>query len=75
MYPNLITDIAAQINTTTQEGFVIRPAQSFAFTAFSQNVMKWVSAGHVQNPTHWKSVPLIPNGLASPSDHTKQESP
>jgi len=75
MYPDLITDMAAQINTTSQEGFVILPAQAFPFTAFPQSVMKWVRAGHVQNPTHWKSAPLIPNGLASPSDHTKRESP
>ena len=37
-------------DTETQEGFVIRLAESFKFEDFSTSVAKYVRAGHVQRP-------------------------
>ena len=36
------------------EGFVMRKAGSFPFSEFSDNVVKYVRAGHVQTDEHWR---------------------
>lgn len=46
------------------EGYVVRPAGRFTQGEFSDCVLKWVRASHVQTGTHWMSGPLRVNGLA-----------
>ncbi len=42
-----------KIDRETQEGYVIRNADSFLREEFSKNVCKYVRAGHVQTDNHW----------------------
>ena len=50
-------------NSNTQEGYVIRNANSFHYNDFQSNIAKWVRPNHVQTDEHWKSKPIIPNNL------------
>ena len=52
-----------KIDTTKQEGFVIRLADSFKFEDFSTSIAKWVRKGHVQTDEHWMYKKVIPNKL------------
>lgn len=45
------------------EGYVIRVADSFAFSDFKYNVAKYVRKGHVQTDEHWMHKPVVPNKL------------
>jgi len=38
----------------TSEGFVVRNAGSFPYSEFSQNIAKWVRAGHVRTRADWR---------------------
>ena len=51
----------------THEGYVVRVTDSFPFTAFGDNVRKFVRRNHVQSDEHWMHKPIVPNKLA-PSD-------
>jgi len=57
----LIRDL--RVDTTQQEGYVVRNVNGFKFEDFGSNVAKWVRTGHVQTDTHWMHAELIPNGL------------
>ncbi|MGW2997736.1 RNA ligase family protein, partial [Streptomyces sp. NPDC001193] len=52
-----------RIDTTRQEGYVVRPVASFARADFGRYVAKWVRGGHVQTDTHWMYAQVVPNGL------------
>lgn len=52
-----------KIDTTTTEGYVVRPARSFSCSEFGSLVGKWVRANHVQTSEHWMHQAVIPNGL------------
>ena len=52
-----------KIDTTKQEGFVIRLADSFKFEDFNTSIAKWVRKGHVQTDEHWMFKKVIPNKL------------
>jgi len=52
-----------KINTETQEGFVIRLADSFHFNDFEKSVVKWVRKNHVISDDHWMYKKIIPNEL------------
>ncbi len=52
------------LDTTRQEGYVVRDAGSFTLDDFSARVAKWVRANHVQTDTHWMHGPVVANGLA-----------
>ncbi|GEM45422.1 RNA ligase family protein [Deinococcus cellulosilyticus] len=52
-----------EIDTTTTEGYVVRPARSFPYSDFGSLVGKWVRANHVQTSEHWMHQAVIPNGL------------
>jgi len=55
-----------KFDTETQEGFVIRLAESFKFEDFSTSVAKYVRIGHVQpNEEHWMYSKIIPNILTN----------
>lgn len=68
----LVDRIAATIDTTRQEGFVVRVADEIPYPdgagdqgRFFQHVAKWVRRGHVQTDEHWMAGPVIPNEIAS----------
>lgn len=52
-----------ELDTTKQEGYVIRIADAFDFEDFSKSVVKFVRKGHVQTGEHWTTQRIIPNIL------------
>jgi hypothetical protein len=48
---------------TIREGVVIRRAEAFEGKEFSNSVMKWVRANHVQTSDHWKDQEIVKNKL------------
>lgn len=52
-----------KLDTTRQEGYVVRTVDGFAYEEFGRCVAKWVRGGHVQTGTHWMFAPVVPNGL------------
>jgi len=57
----VLQDLAKNLDTETNEGFVVRIADSFDYTDFGTSVAKWVRASHVQTDTHWMHGEIIPN--------------
>ncbi len=54
------------VDTSTQEGFVVRLARSFHRDEFASALAKWVRAGHVnEGETHWMYAEITPNQLQS----------
>lgn len=59
-----ILALGKTLNWNTDEGFVIRLADSFTYGQFKDSVVKWVRKGHVQTAKHWRSGrAFIQNGL------------
>ncbi len=56
--------ITADLDTTTQEGCVVRLAGRFHYSEFGKSLAKWVRKGHVQTDKHWMFSEIIPNQLA-----------
>ncbi|MFI6949404.1 RNA ligase family protein [Streptomyces sp. NPDC050422] len=54
---------ALKPDTDHQEGYVVRPAESFPAAAFRRRVAKWVRPGHVTTDTHWMHAEVVENGL------------
>ncbi|WP_393059923.1 RNA ligase family protein [Streptomyces sp. LN549] len=54
---------ALKPDTERQEGYVVRPAESFPAAAFGRRVAKWVRPGHVTTDTHWMHAEVVENGL------------
>ncbi|HEX6290928.1 MAG TPA: RNA ligase family protein [Herpetosiphonaceae bacterium] len=50
------------------EGYVVRLADAFPYSAFRQSVAKYVRAGHVQTVHNWVRQPVVPNGLQTNED-------
>ena len=48
----------------TGEGYVVRLASSFPYSAFKNSVAKFVRPSHVQTDAHWMQQKVIPNKLA-----------
>ena len=61
---DLFEELAASLNTSKQEGFVVRAAGAFREADMQIYMGKYVRAGHVQSETHWMQADLIPNRLA-----------
>jgi hypothetical protein len=59
----LIQDLAESLDTSKQEGLVVRIADEFHFDDFNKSVVKWVRHGHVQTDEHWMLAEIIPNNL------------
>lgn len=55
-----------KVDTSKQEGYVVRTAEAFQYDKFDQHIAKWVRKGHVQTDTHWMHQELIPNKLKTP---------
>lgn len=47
----------------TGEGYVVRTAGSFPYSAFSKNIAKFVRASHVQTDEHWMQKEVVPNKM------------
>ena len=59
-----ILQLGRSLKWDTDEGFVIRLADSFTYGQFKDSVVKWVRKGHVQTTKHWRSGrAFIQNGL------------
>lgn len=52
-----------KVDTSIQEGFVVRLSNEFMFSEFQKSVVKWVRKGHVQTDSHWMNKVIIPNGI------------
>jgi hypothetical protein len=63
--PNVLTEIIAGLDTTKQEGVVMRLTRAIPYERFNTEVCKWVRKGHVQTDEHWMHSELIPNKLIS----------
>lgn len=61
----VLRKLAKNLDTRTQEGFVVRRTGPIAYEAFSQSVAKWVRPGHVQTDEHWMHKAVTPNQLAN----------
>lgn len=69
-YEGLVERIAAGIDPTLQEGFVVRTVDEIPYPCgagdrgrFFRDVAKWVRKGHVQTDGHWMSGPVVPNDI------------
>jgi hypothetical protein len=51
---------------STQEGYVVRLADSFKLNEFANSVVKYVRENHVQTDEHWINIPVKPNLLTEP---------
>lgn len=51
------------IDTDRDEGYVVRPADSFGYNTFRKTVAKWVRADHLSTDRHWYWKQVEPNRL------------
>lgn len=58
-----IRSIADSLDTTKQEGFIVRVTDAFPYGAFRKSIAKYVRAGHVQTTHNWKQRTVVKNGL------------
>lgn len=58
----------------TAEGYVVRNAGSFPYSAFGRNIAKYVRKGHVQTDTHWMQQAIKPNKLIKQASQWKEVS-
>lgn len=58
-----LRDAPKTLNGNECEGYVMRPAQAFAFKDFRAVVRKWVRSGHVTTHAHWLKQTMTPNRL------------
>lgn len=68
--PGTSARLAAKLDRTRQEGFVVRPRSGFAYHAFAQCVAKWVRPDHVVTDEHWLRKPVVPNQLSGADGRT-----
>lgn len=58
-----IRNLHKSLNPNTDEGYVVRLADSFHYDDFGKSVAKYVRKGHVQTDTHWRQMEIVPNKL------------
>ncbi|QDG53926.1 2'-5' RNA ligase [Persicimonas caeni] len=63
-HEELIRGLADDIDTETQEGYVVRTAEGFHHGVFRDHIAKWVRSNHVTTDEHWMHREVIANGLA-----------
>jgi hypothetical protein len=56
---------ALALDSSRQEGYVVRTTAAFAYDDFGRRVAKWVRTGHVQTDEHWMFSEVVPNRLAA----------
>ncbi|MFJ5220185.1 RNA ligase family protein [Streptomyces sp. NPDC088354] len=54
---------ALRVDTTRQEGWVVRTTEGFRREEFGRRVAKWVRPDHVRTDTHWMHAAVVENGL------------
>jgi ATP-dependent RNA circularization protein (DNA/RNA ligase family) len=59
----VLKDLVSNLNTSTQEGFVVRITNSFVYDNFSKSVAKYVRPNHVTTDKHWKHQKITVNNL------------
>ena len=59
----VLTDMIADLNLDTQEGFVVRTTAAFKEEEMPTHLAKYVREGHVQSEIHWMNAQLVKNGL------------
>jgi hypothetical protein len=66
----VVAKLESGLNTSIQEGFVIRiadkvpyPSRSADEGRFFDSIVKWVRPAHVTSERHWMAGPVIPNEL------------
>ncbi|MBT2469884.1 AAA family ATPase [Streptomyces sp. ISL-66] len=52
-----------RLDTTRQEGYVVRTVAGFERADFGRCVAKWVRGGHVRTDAHWMYARVVANGL------------
>ncbi len=60
---NIVKDICNNLDTTKEEGVVMRLASSFSYDFFGNSMAKFVRKNHVQTDKHWKHQKIVPNKL------------
>jgi ATP-dependent RNA circularization protein (DNA/RNA ligase family) len=60
---DVVKGILTTLDTTKQEGIVMRVAGAFNKESFEKCVVKWVRSNHVQDDIHWINKPIIKNKL------------
>ena len=60
----LFEGVAAKLDSSNQEGFVVRDALDFNESEMPIRMGKYVRANHVQSDIHWMKSEMIPNKLA-----------
>jgi hypothetical protein len=56
--------LATDLDTVTEEGYVLRIADGFSYADFRHSVAKYVRPNHVQTVKHWMhGKPIVPNQL------------
>lgn len=60
-----LSETVASVETSKQEGYVVRNVEAFMFSqeSFNTNIAKYVRANHVQSDNHWMHSAVVPNGL------------
>lgn len=59
----VLENLANEFDTLSNEGFVVRVAESFSYDDFGVSVAKWVRKNHVQTDQHWMHSEIVPNGI------------
>ena len=59
----ILREIAKDLDTETQEGYVMRVAGTFHYDEFRDCVAKYVRKDHVNSDEHWMHKEIIPNQL------------
>lgn len=60
---DVVQEVWKKLDTTKQEGIVIRQVQGYNYKDFGQSICKLVRPNHVQTDEHWKHGAILPNKL------------
>lgn len=60
---SIIGNLHKSLDAETDEGYVVRLADSFHYDDFGKSVAKYVREGHVQTDKHWRQSEIVPNTL------------
>jgi hypothetical protein len=53
------------VHSASREGYVVRLAKSFPYSAFGTSLAKFVRTNHVQTSEHWMTQEIVPNKVVS----------
>lgn len=58
-----LIELAAGLDTSVHEGFVVRRADAIPYSSFGRRVAKFVRKNHVKTSDHWMHAQIVPNKL------------